>query len=157
MVRPYIIAGWICLIVNEETIMKENKIPCWLNSALLLLALLLCTSPAVAQYDLSWYTIDGGGGQSTGGPYTLTGTIGQPDAAYIRGGNYELLGGFWPGGPLCFVNFEHFARFADYWLETGVGLPADLYEDLDNQVNEHDLRVFVEQWLCYCPAGWPLK
>jgi len=137
--------------------MKESKISSWVNNALLLLALFLCTSPALAQYDLNWYTIDGGGGRSTGGQYTLTGTIGQPDAAYSRGGNYELLGGFWPGGPLCFVNFEHFARFAEQWLLPGTGSPADLYEDLSNQVNYHDLRVFVEEWLCYCPPGWPLR
>lgn len=114
-------------------------------------------STASGQYELSWYTIDGGGGRSTGGPYSLTGTIGQPDAAYSRGGNYELLGGFWPGGPLCFVNFEHFSRFAELWLVTGTDLPSDLYKDLNNQVDWLDLQVFVDYWLCYCPEGWPLK
>jgi hypothetical protein len=122
-----------------------------------MLLIVLAESNANGQYEISWYTIDGGGGRSTGGPYVLTGTIGQPDAAWSKGGNYELLGGFWPGGPLCFVNFEHFARFAEQWWLTGTGSPADLYEDLSNQVNYHDLRVFVEQWLCYCPTGWPLK
>lgn len=118
---------------------------------------LLVTVPAVGDYDISWYTIDGGGGTSSGGPYTLTGTIGQPDAAYSAGGEYELLGGFWPGGPLYFVDFKSFARFAEYWLETGTGLPADLYEDEDNIVNRLDLGVFVDEWLYYCPPGWPLK
>jgi len=125
--------------------------------SVLLLFIVSFASVASGQYEISWYTIDGGGGRSSGGPYTLMGTIGQPDAAYSAGGHFELLGGFWPGGPLCFVNFEHFARFAEYWLETGIGLPADLYEDIDNEVNRHDLRVFVEQWLCYCPTDWPLK
>ena len=46
--------------------------------------------------------------------------------AVAAGGNYELLGGFWPGGPLCTIDFEHFARFAQYWFETGPDLPADL-------------------------------
>jgi hypothetical protein len=117
----------------------------------------LIVSISLGQYELSWYTIDGGGGRSTGGPYVLTGTIGQPDAAYSRGGNYELLGGFWPGGPLCFVDFEHFARFAEQWLLPGTGSPADLFEDLDDEVNWLDLQVFTDYWLCYCPAGWPLK
>ena len=76
----------------------------------LLMACLLMIVPALAQtggdYEIIWSTIDGGGGQSSGGPYTLTGTIGQPDAAWSSGGQYELLGGFWPGGPLCFVDFE---------------------------------------------------
>jgi len=122
-----------------------------------MLLIVLAESSADGQYELSWYTIDGGGGQSSGGDFTLTGTIGQPDAAYSKGGNYELLGGFWPGGPLCFVNFEHYARFAEYWLQEGTISPADLFVDVDNEVNWLDLRVFVEQWLCYCPAGWPLK
>ena len=124
---------------------------------ILIFALFFIVSTVFGDYDISWYTIDGGGGRSTGGPYTLMGTIGQPDAAYSSGGNYELLGGFWPGGPLCFVDFEHFARFAEYWLEEGTGSPADLFVDPDNEVNWLDLRVFVEQWLCYCPTGWPLK
>jgi hypothetical protein len=115
----------------------------------------LLSAQTSGQYDLSWSTIDGGGGRSSGGQYELLSTIGQPDAAYSAGGDYELLGGFLPGGPLCFVNFEHFARFAQYWLEPGAGLPADL--DQLNGVNGVDLRLFVEEWLCYCPAGWPLK
>lgn len=145
---------------NQEKRMKKRKKIIHIHRSTISLLLLLIMSFAsitYGQYELSWYTIDGGGGRSSGGPYTLTGTIGQPDAAYSAGGNFELLGGFWPGGPLCFVNFEHFARFAEYWLETGTGLPADLYEDLNNEVNRHDLRVFVEQWLCYCPTDWPLK
>ena len=120
-----------------------------------ILMFLLSVSIANADYSISWHTIDGGGGRSSGGPYTLIYTIGQPDAAWSSGGDYELLGGFLPGGPLCFVNFEHFARFAQYWLEPGAGLPADL--DQLNGVNGVDLRLFVEEWLCYCPAGWPLK
>jgi hypothetical protein len=120
-----------------------------------IILLLLLASAANADYNISWHTIDGGGGQSSGGQYILTGTIGQPDAAYSEGGDYELLGGFWPGGPLCFVNFEDFARFAELWLETGTGLAADLYED--NVVNLLDLKLFVDEWLCTCPYDWPLK
>ena len=116
---------------------------------------LMLTSTVDADYSISWYTIDGGGGTSSGGPYELTGTIGQPDAAYSAGGQYELLGGFWPGGPLCFVEFDDFARFADYWLATGAGLPADLYED--GTVNWLDLREFAYEWLYECPHNWPLR
>lgn len=47
-------------------------------------------------YDLSWWTVDGGGATfSTGGAYRLGGTIGQPDAGELSGGNYTLYGGFW--------------------------------------------------------------
>ena len=49
-------------------------------------------------YDVSWYTIDGGGHTwSSGGTYSLGGTIGQPDAGDLAGGNYTLGGGFWEG------------------------------------------------------------
>ena len=65
--------------------------------------------------------------------------------------------GLWSGSPICFVNFEHYAKFAELWLVTGIDLPADLYEDEFNIVNGLDLQVFVDYWLCYCPEGWPLK
>ena len=106
-------------------------------------------------YILPWRTIDGGGGTSSAGQFVVMSTIAQHDAAVSAGGPYELLGGFWSGGPLCIVDFRHFARFADYWLETGVGLPADLYQD--NIVDYRDLGEFVYEWLYYCPYDWPLK
>ncbi len=47
-------------------------------------------------YDLTWNTIDGGGQMfSTGGAYSLGGTIGQADAGTMSGGSYTLSGGFW--------------------------------------------------------------
>ena len=56
----------------------------------------------------------------------------------------------------CVVDLIEFAKFADYWLETGEGIPADLYEDEDNIVNLLDLMVFIEYWLDPCPLDWPL-
>jgi hypothetical protein len=60
-------------------------------------------TPLLAQdLDLSWHTVDGGGAMfSTGGTYSLGGTIGQADSgsfsAPMAGGTYQLVGGFWPG------------------------------------------------------------
>ncbi len=113
------------------------------------------TGQSSGQYELSWSTIDGGGGVSAGGTYIIRGTIGQPDAAYSEGGSYELLGGFWPAEPLCTVNFKDYAAFANFWRLTGSGMDADLYQD--NTINERDLKVIADYWLCYCPYGWPLK
>jgi hypothetical protein len=48
-------------------------------------------------YSLDWYTIDGSGGSSSGGGYSLGGTLGQPDAGLLGGGSYTLNGGFWGG------------------------------------------------------------
>ncbi len=63
---------------------------------LLILALLLSASGASAQYSIDWFTIDGGGGTSTGGVYSVSGTIGQPDAGGpMTNGQYSVTGGFW--------------------------------------------------------------
>ena len=60
-----------------------------------LLPSVLCL-PAAAQYSLDWSTVDGGGGTVTSGQYTLSGTIGQPDAGEpLAVGQYSLCGGFW--------------------------------------------------------------
>src|SRR6476661_1860656 len=78
----------------------------------LALVLLACAAMPAAvhaqSYSIDWYTIDGGGGTSTGGVYSVSGTIGQPDAGGpMTGGNFTLSGGFWslfavqtPGAPL---------------------------------------------------------
>jgi hypothetical protein len=70
--------------------------------------LLLGLAVGHAQYSIDWHTIDGGGGTSTNGQYSLSGTIGQPDAGgLITNGLYSVTGGFWafphavqsPGAP----------------------------------------------------------
>ncbi|PWU22027.1 MAG: hypothetical protein C5B50_00270 [Verrucomicrobia bacterium] len=49
-----------------------------------------------AQYSIDWFKIAGGGGTSTGGVYSVIGTIGQPDAGPVMtNGQYALTGGFW--------------------------------------------------------------
>lgn len=60
-----------------------------------LLASCLCL-PAFGQFSMDWHTIDGGGGTSTGAVYSVTGTIGQPDAGPVMtNGQYSVIGGFW--------------------------------------------------------------
>jgi len=62
-------------------------------------ALALATSALRTEaqsFSIDWFTIDGGGGASTGGVYVVSGTIGQPDAGGpMSGGQYSLIGGFW--------------------------------------------------------------
>jgi len=46
------------------------------------------------------YTIDAGGGVSSGSGYRLAGTIGQPDAERLHpatGAGFAITGGFWAG------------------------------------------------------------
>lgn len=42
--------------------------------------LLLLDFTASGQSAINWHTTDGGGGTSNGGVYSVSGTIGQPDA-----------------------------------------------------------------------------
>ena len=82
----------------------------YLFFGLLLAALLLCGGGVLAQtrsgastgintgFDLTWWTVDGGGGTVNGGGYTLMGTAGQADAGpALTGGSYTLAGGYWVG------------------------------------------------------------
>ena len=63
-----------------------------LSFAVLLIAFKLCAQP----YSVDWYKISGGGGTSTGSVFSVSGTIGQPDAGNaMSGGNYSVTGGFW--------------------------------------------------------------
>ena len=111
-------------------------------------------------YDLSWYTIDGGGGTSEAGGFSLSGTIGQPDAGTMSGGGFELAGGFWSGGdvgpsPPCasgdlncdgVVNVFDLLALLENWgtcADTNA-CPADL--DGDGVVNVFDLLLLLENW-----------
>src|SRR5512141_2642690 len=63
---------------------------------LLILSTLLLTHAMAQTYSIDWHTIDGGGGTSTGGVYSVSGTIGQPDAGGpMTNGQYSVTGGFW--------------------------------------------------------------
>lgn len=68
----------------------------------LLLGLTWVVAGAQTALNLDWWTVDGGGGTMNGsGPaaaYTLTVSIGQPDAGVLEGGGFTLDGGFIGGG-----------------------------------------------------------
>jgi len=61
------------------------------------LAFVMMVALANAQtYSVDWHKIAGGGGTSTNGQYSLTGTIGQPDASgAMSSGQYSISGGYW--------------------------------------------------------------
>jgi hypothetical protein len=63
---------------------------------LVLCALALAwVQPGYAQYHISQSVIAGGGGQASGGGWTLNATIGQPAAGTATGGGLVLNAGFW--------------------------------------------------------------
>jgi len=132
-----------------------------MKTLILITTVLLTVSIVSADYSISWYTIDGGGGTSSGGPYELSGTIGQSDAGYHNEPPYEMLGGFWVGGPLCIVDLEDFAAFAAYWLETTCDASNNYCDGADlvspDGVDIDDLQFLAAEWLNVCPFGWPLQ
>jgi len=69
---------------------------CMKKFAFTLMTIMVVAAASAQSYSIDWFTIDGGGGSSTGAIYQVTGTIGQPDASdALTGGNYSLTGGFW--------------------------------------------------------------
>ena len=87
---------------DEDECVKRGRAQRMLLALGVLAALLLTWEVTVAQsgpnYNLNWWTVNGGGGEVGGGGYTLLGTAGQPDVgAALTGGGYWLIGGFWPG------------------------------------------------------------
>jgi hypothetical protein len=97
-------------------------------SLTILLALVACT--AIAQnYSVDWYKISGGGGTSSGGNFSISGTIGQPDAtanSALTGGNFSLTGGFWSlyavqttGYPTLFIHLAAPNIAVVSWLNVG--------------------------------------
>ncbi len=131
------------------------------KNSLVMMCILMFSLPVFGDYEISWSTIDGGGGRSAGGDFVLVGTIGQPDTGEMSGGDYQLSGGFLPGAlwQRCFVDFEHFARFAMYWLNAPCG-PGNNWcqgADLDGSfdVGLSDVDELAYWWLAECPTDWP--
>ena len=80
-------------------------------------------------FDLTWHTIDGGGGTSAGGGFELSGTIGQHDAGEaMTGGNFALIGGFWAG------------------TGSAPGMPCPWDLDGNESVGTSDLLELFAQW-----------
>jgi len=119
---------------------KAARRPLGMRSWLLGAVLCAFGSAASAQYSIDWYTIDGGGGTSTGGVYTVSGTIGQPDAGSMSGGNYTLTGGFWsvlaavktPGSPLLRVFHTTTNTVVVAWPNPSTGFILQQNSDLNS-------------------------
>ena len=96
--------------------------------------LLAAAASALSQnYSIDWFTIDGGGGTSSGGSYSVSGTIGQPDAGSMSGGAYTLVGGFWgviqaiqtAGAPLLSVETLPNGTVRVFWPSSATGFVLD--------------------------------
>jgi hypothetical protein len=75
---------------------------------------LVCGLVAAQPFQISRWTVDGGGAvRSQGGDFDLSGTIGQPDAGVLSGGSFELTGGFWFAIPLADCNEDGLVGLSD--------------------------------------------
>ena len=122
--------------------------------------LLFAIAAPAQNYSIDWFTIDGGGGTSAGGNYTLSGTIGQPDATGpISGGNYSLTGGFWsllaavptPGAPTLTILLTTTNTAVVSWpspstgfaLQYSPGLAAPIWTAPPESVNDDGTNRFI--------------
>ena len=107
-----------------------------MKNLILYFSLLLPAASFAQSYSIDWHKIAGGGGTSTGGVYSVSGTIGQHDASgAMSGGNYSLTGGFWalisvvqmPNAPT--LNISHFGNTVTvYWQDVaGWSLQQNTY------------------------------
>lgn len=97
--------------MNTTSLPTRNSRAARFSGVILGTVFALGAGSAQAQYSIDWFTLDGGGGVSTGGGYEVRGTIGQPDAGMASGGPFTLAGGFWsvlgvvptPGAPALLI------------------------------------------------------
>ena len=92
--------------------MKISNLAAFLALGIFALASLFARPAFADSYSIDWFTIDSGGGTSTGGVYQVSGTVGQAEAGpALSGGNFSVTGGFWsmlaavqtPGTPLLTI------------------------------------------------------
>src|SRR5437868_12370092 len=125
----------------------------YMATTILLFATNYCTH--AQSYTVDWFTIDGGGGASTGGIFSVIGTIGQMDAGGpMTGGNYSLTGGFWsfyvvptPGAPLLTIANSPPNSVLVSWpspstgftLQSNTNLTTATWVDFTGTVNDNGL------------------
>jgi hypothetical protein len=104
-------------------------------------AVLCCAQRALTQsFSIDWSTIDGGGGTSTGGVYSISGTIGQPDVGRtMTSANFSLIGGFWslfsavqtPGAPMLRIFLTTTNAVVVAWPAAPSGFKLQFNADLN--------------------------
>ena len=134
-----------------------------LHAAILAAAI---AAPASAQtgggFDLSWWSIDCGGGIATAGPLTLSMTLGQPDAGRMTGGTLVLYTGYWSAAaPPCYGNCDGSAvppilNVADFSCFLNRYAAGDPYANCDGSttppiLNVADFSCFLNAFAAGCP------
>ena len=150
--------------MRQSTLLRSFALPVLAAAAL--------TVPALADQTINWWTIDAGGGTSTGGTFSLSGTIGQFDAsASMAGGSFKLVGGFWGGfvspscgpadmgrqggfaGPDGLLDNNDFIVFIDFFFTNSpmadVGQQGGI-EGADTLFDNNDFIVFIDLFFAGC-------
>lgn len=117
------------------------------------------TPIALAQFSVPRQVVACGGGESFGGTFDLTGTVGQnvvgPDTGPMTGGTFALAGGFWPGQPSpCPSDFNHdgFVTGDDFDAFVAVFIVGDPAADFnhDGFVTADDYDSYVDAFFGGC-------
>lgn len=110
-------------------------------------------------FQVPWFSIDAGGGTSSGASIELSGTVGQHDAGVpMTGASFELTGGFWamaPGLSPCpaDLNNDGTLNFFDVQMFLGFFANHDLRADFttDGVLNFFDVQAFLNTYSAGCP------
>lgn len=113
---------------------------------------------AGGDFELPWSTLDCGGGTMSGGAWTASVTIGQPDAGEMSGGGFDVTGGFWTdeGAIACPGDLDGSGdiAFGDILAVLSAWGPCDACpEDIDGSgaVDFGDLLFLLGAWGA-CPS-----
>ena len=125
----------------------------------LISALLLANAAAAQTLSITAHTIAGGGGVSTGGSFSLTGTIGEYDAgpapAGMSGGAFSALCGVWPGFNTCPADFNGSGATSvqDIFDFLAAYFANDPRADFNNSgtVSVQDIFDFLAAYFAGCP------
>ena len=126
-----------------------------------LLATAFALTPARAQFTIDWYSIDSGGGTTSGGAFEVSGTIGQPDASGpLPGGIFEITGGFWVGTTSCYANCDGstappILNINDFQCFLNKYATGDPYANCDQStspptLNANDFQCFLNKFAIGC-------
>jgi hypothetical protein len=105
---------------------------------IMLLSLGVLSAPG-GPYAVDWHTMSGGGGTSTGGVYSVCGTIGQLDTGFMAGGDYSIDAGLWeiiatlqtPGPPVLSIQLSA-TEVTISWPSSSVGFVLQQNTHLPN-------------------------
>ena len=139
--------NWTTMRKPGEQIMDSAKsarelawVKTWRSWVAALCFLVAQLSSHAQSLSINWFTIDGGGGTSTGGAFAVTGTVGQSDANAqpMTGDNFSLVGGFWslfalqtPGAPALTMRLATANTALISWPSPSTGFTLQQNADLN--------------------------